>query len=32
LCPGAGIDPALGRTLVPKEFVISNENLETSTT
>lgn len=31
-CSGAGIDAKLGRNLVPQEFAISNENLETSTT
>lgn len=30
-CPGAGIDVSKGRSLIPKDFVISNENLETNT-
>ena len=29
-CPGSGIDPMSGRSQVPQDFVISNENLETS--
>ena len=32
ICPGAGIDPAKNRTLVPHNFTISHENLEASTT
>lgn len=32
ICPGSGIDPKLARTLVPKEFMITHESLETSTT
>lgn len=30
--PGGGLDPQKGRSLIPHEFTISNENLETSTT
>ena len=29
---GSGIDPKHGRSLVPQEFTISNDNLEASTT
>ena len=32
ICPGRGVQADTGRKLVPKEFVISNDNLETTTT
>lgn len=32
ICPGRGVKEESGRKLVPKNFVISHDNLETSTT